>query len=136
MSLRRRHGSGNVLLFLTVLPIAPLVDISLVLVVFLIAAMQADAQRSLPVALPKAGTAAVSETAAFAVSIDQAGAVSVGGRSVTPAELTAAAKGRAQATIRADAKVAHGTVVGVVDALRKAGVDKIYYAATPGIIEW
>ncbi len=136
MTLRRRHGSGNVLLFLTVLPIAPLVDISLVLVVFLIAAMQADAQRSLPVALPKAGTAAVGDAVPFAVNVDRAGVVRIGGRSVTSTELTAAAKGQTQATIRADAKVEHGTVVGVVDALRKAGVDKIYYAATPGVVEW
>ncbi|MBA3686804.1 MAG: biopolymer transporter ExbD [Planctomycetes bacterium] len=136
MSLRRRHGPSNALLFLTVLPIAPLVDISLVLVVFLIAVMQADAQRALPVALPKAGTAAATVGASFAVSIDRSGVVRVDGRSVTPAELSASAKGRAQATIRADAKVDHGTVVGVVDALRKAGVDKIFYAATPGVVEW
>ena len=138
MTLRRRHGQANVLLFLTVLPITPLVDVSLVLVVFLIACVEGgkDPGQSLPVALPKAGTAETAPVQALSVSIDRGGAVKVGGRGVTPAELAAAAKGIRQAIIHADAKVAHGTVVGVVDTLRKAGVGTIASATTPGAIEW
>ena len=138
MTLRRRHGQGNVLLFLTVLPITPLVDVSLVLVVFLIACVEGgkDPTHSLPVALPKAGTSEQAPSQSLAVSIDRSGAVKVGGRGVTPADLALAAKGVRQAIIHADAKVAHGTVVGVVDTLRKAGVGTIAYATTPGAIEW
>ena len=54
VALRRRHGSGNVLLFLTVLPITPLVDISLLLLCFFLLAGQATVHRDLPVTLPKA----------------------------------------------------------------------------------
>lgn len=138
MTLRRRHGQANVLLFLTVLPITPLVDVSLVLVVFLIACVEGgkDPAHALPVALPKAGTSAPATTEALLVSIDRGGAVRVAGREVTPADLAIAAKGARLATIHADAKVAHGTVVGVVDTLRKAGVGTIAYATTPGAIEW
>jgi len=138
MTLRRRHGQANVLLFLTVLPITPLVDVSLVLVVFLIACVDGgkDPARALPVALPRAGSATAPASEALAVTIDRGGAVRVDGRTVTPAELAAAAKGVRTATIHADAKVAHGTVVGVVDTLRKAGVGTIAYATVPGAIEW
>ena len=138
MTLRRRHGQTNILLFLTVLPITPLVDVALVLVVFLIACVEGGKEpaHALPVALPKAGSAAPAATGALAVYIDRAGAVRVAGRDVTPAELAIAAKGARLATIHADAKVAHGTVVGVVDTLRRAGVGTIAYATTPGAIEW
>ena len=138
MTLRRRHGQTNILLFLTVLPITPLVDVALVLVVFLIACVEGGKEpaHALPVALPKAGSSAPAATGALAVYIDRAGAVRVAGRDVTPAELAIAAKGARLATIHADAKVAHGTVVGVVDTLRRAGVGTIAYATTPGAIEW
>jgi len=138
MTLRRRHGQGNVLLFLTVLPITPLVDVSLVLVIFLIAAVDGgkDPGHDLPVALPKAGSAATAATVALAVHIDRGGVVRVNGATVDPAGLAAAAKGVRAATIHADAKVAHGTVVGVVDTLRKAGVPTIAYATVPGVVEW
>lgn len=138
MTLRRRHGQTNILLFLTVLPITPLVDVSLVLVVFLIACVDGGKEpaHALPVALPKAGTAAPAATEALAVYIDRGGAVRVGGREVSPADLAIAAKGARLATIHADAKVAHGIVVGVVDTLRKAGVATIAYATAPGVVEW
>lgn len=138
MTLRRRHGQANVLLFLTVLPITPLVDVSLVLVVFLIACVDGGKEptRALPVALPRAGTGTAAPAASLEVAIDRGGQVRVGGRVVAPAELAVAAKGVRVATIHADAKVAHGTVVGVVDTLRKAGVATIAYATVPGAIEW
>jgi len=138
MTLRRRHGQTNILLFLTVLPITPLVDVSLVLVVFLIACVDGGKEpaRALPVALPKAGSSTAAPAQALAVYIDRGGQVRVAGRDVTPADLALAAKGARLATIYADAKVAHGTVVGVVDTLRKAGVGTIAYATVPGAIEW
>ena len=46
MALRRNHGQRNALLFLTVLPITPLVDISLLMVVFFVLASMTAVHRS------------------------------------------------------------------------------------------
>ena len=134
--LRRRHGANRVELALTVLPIAPMVDISLVLTVLLIATAHSDqADKSLPVSLPKAGSG-VSASPGVMVVIERSGAVRIGGVVVTPVQLAAAAAGAHQATIQADTHVAHGSVVGVVDVLRKAGIDKVYYATVDGVVDW
>jgi len=134
--LRRRHGPTRLELALTVLPIAPMVDISLVLVVLMIAANHGDqADKAVPVSLPKAATG-IAGASGLLVLVERSGAVRIGGAVVSPAQLSKAASGRVQATIQADAKVEHGTVVAVVDVLRKAGVEKVYYATTEGVVDW
>jgi biopolymer transport protein ExbD len=135
VTLRRRHGPTNALLFLTVLPITPLVDIALLLLGFFLLAGQAVAHRDLPVTLPKAGTGEAATTA-LVVSVDAGGAIAVAGRRVDLAELKRAASGAARVELHADAAVTHGKVVAVLDALRAAGAQKVYYAATPGVEEW
>jgi len=70
------------------------------------------------------------------VVIERSGIVRLGGVVVTPAQLATAVAGAHQATIQADAKVAHGSVVGVVDVLRTAGIDKVYYATVDGVVDW
>lgn len=134
--LRRRHGANRVELALTVLPIAPMVDISLVLTVLLIAAPHGDqADKAVPVSLPKAGTGTTGAPGLLVV-VERSGVVRIGGAVATPAQLAMAAAGKRQATVQADAKVAHGAVVGVVDVLRKAGVEKVYYATVDGVVDW
>jgi biopolymer transport protein ExbD len=39
-------------------------------------------------------------------------------------------------TLLADKQAKHGRVVEVVDALRKLGVQEIYYATAAGVEEW
>lgn len=134
MALRRRHGPTNALLFLTVLPITPLVDIALLLLGFFLLAGQA-AHRDLPVTLPKAGTAEAAHEA-LRVGIDRDGAVSVDGRGIDLEDLKRVAAGAERVELHADAAVAHGRVVAVVDALRAAGAKKVYYATTPGVVDW
>lgn len=134
--LRRRHGANRLELALTVLPIAPMVDILLVLVVLLLAAAPGDqAERAVPVSLPTAASAA-SGSPGLRVIVERSGVVLLGGARATPAELARAAAGQRQATVQADAKVAHGIVVGVVDVLRKAGVEKVHYATVDGVVDW
>ncbi len=134
--LRRRHGPGRLELALTVLPIAPMVDISLVLVVLMIAASHGDQpDKAVPVSLPKAGTGTTGASGLLVV-VERSGVVRVAGTVVTPAELAKASAGRRQATVQADTKVEHGTVVGVVDVLRKAGVGTVYYATVEGVVDW
>lgn len=133
--LRRRHGtqagSGQ-----TVLPLTPLIDISLMLAVLLIAVMDAEREdRNLPVELPKAETGQPARPG-FVVVIAADGSISVASERMDSAALGQAAVGREAAIIRADAAVAHGRVVAVVDVLRKAGVERILYAAEQGVVEW
>lgn len=135
MGLRRRHGPNNALLFLTVLPITPLVDISLLLLGFFMLAGQVAAHRELSVTLPKAGTAEAA-AAALNVAIGRDGAVTIAGRAVDLEELKASAAGAPRVALHADAAVPHGRVVAVVDALRAAGAGKVYYATTEGVEDW
>ena len=133
MALRRRHGPNNALLFLTVLPITPLVDIALLLLGFFLLAGQAITR--LPVTLPKAGTAEAA-TEALRVAIERDGALTLDGRAIELADLQRLAGGAERVELHADAAVAHGRVVAVVDALRAAGAQKVYYATTPGVLDW
>jgi biopolymer transport protein ExbD len=135
VALRRRHGADNVLLFLTVLPITPLVDISLLLLCFFLLAGQATVHRDLPVTLPKAGTAEQAAEA-LAVAIDRDGAVTLAGRPIAIDDLKRLAADAERVELHADAAVAHGKVVAVVDALRAAGAKKVYYATTPAVVDW
>ncbi|HYE04204.1 MAG TPA: biopolymer transporter ExbD [Planctomycetota bacterium] len=135
MALRRRHGPNNALLFLTVLPITPLVDIALLLLGFFLLAGQVAAHRELAVTLPKAGTAEA-PAAALSVAISRDGAVSVGGEPVDLAQLKLIAADAPRVALHADAAVAHGRVVAVVDVLRAAGAGKVFYATTEGVSDW
>jgi len=134
-TLIRRHGPGSGATQ-TVLPLTPLIDISLMLAVLLIAVMDADREeQQLPVQLPEAATGEAARPA-FVVSIAADGSVHLGSDSVDAQALAAAAQGREAAVIRADGAVAHRLVIGVVDVLRKAGVQRILYATESGLEEW
>lgn len=134
-ALQRRHGPGTGA-SATVLPLTPLIDISLMLAVLLIAVMDAErSETNLPVQLPAAGSGQAT-TGGFTITIDAEGQVSLGGALVTTDALRAAAQGQQSAIIRADGAVEHRQVVAVVDVLRQAGVQRILYGTEPGIVEW
>jgi biopolymer transport protein ExbD len=119
-----------------VLPLTPLIDISLMLAVLLIAVMRADPEsKHVPVQLPEAETGQKARPG-FVISIAANGTVSLGQDSVDVTQLSAAAVGKEAAIIRADGAVAHSRVVAVVDILRKAGVSRILYATNQGVVEW
>ena len=44
--------------------------------------------------------------------------------------------GKPVVTLLADKMARHGRVIEVVDALRKLGVEQIYYATAAGVEEW
>jgi len=120
----------------TVLPLMPLIDISLMLAVLLIAVMDADRQETqVPVQLPAAASGQASEPG-LVITIDGEGATSVAGKPVAVAELRQIAQGQAAAVIRADGAVPHRQVIAVVDVLRQAGVQRILYGTEPGVVEW
>jgi biopolymer transport protein ExbD len=135
-TLRRRHGSRHALLFTTVLPITPLVDISLMLVVFfLLTSLTGAGAHAVPVVLPKAGTASKAAATTVDLAIDRDGRMTIGGQQVTLAELRGRVTSTSIVMIHADAQVAHGRVIAAVDAVRQTGVERIFYATVKATVE-
>jgi biopolymer transport protein ExbD len=132
MALRRRHGRHHALLFTTVLPITPLIDVALMLVVFFLMVQSAPEHQVLPVVLPKAATGQQSQQESADVSIDRSGKITFANQQVTLAQLKTALAKAPSVTVHADNDASHGRVIAVVDALRQAGVGKVYYASLAG----
>lgn len=131
MGLRRRHGGSR-----TALDFTALVDIALVLVVYFVLASQAAQSRDLPVSLPQAGTGTRPAVGTLDLVIDAGGALTLKGRQLQVADLGTVVQGQPKVTLLADKQARHGRVVEVVDALRKLGVQEIYYATAAGVEEW
>lgn len=129
--LRRRHRRDRQSLDFT-----SLVDIALVLVVFFMLSAQAGGLRNLPVALPQAGTAEAVHADSLEIAIDRGGSISVHGRQVGVKELPEFVRGARRIILMADAEAKHGRVVEVVDALRRAGAQDIYFATSPTVQDW
>jgi biopolymer transport protein ExbD len=129
--LRRRHRRASQSLDFT-----SLVDIALVLVVFFLLSAQAGGLRNLPVALPQAGTADAARADSLEIAIDRGGSISVHGRHIVMKELADLAKSASRIILLADADARHGRVVEVVDALRRAGAQDIYFATSPTVQDW
>ncbi len=129
--LRRRHSRQRGTLDFT-----SLVDIALVLVVFFVLTSQTIEMRSLPVALPAAGTADAATPVSLELVVDAGGALTCRGRALQLKELPSVVGGATRATVLADAQARHGRVVEVVDALRHAGVAEVYFATRTRVEDW
>jgi biopolymer transport protein ExbD len=119
--------------------VTPLVDVTMVLLVVFMVTAKLVASTALPVDLPKAATGGAVQTV-LAVSIDARGALSVDGAALGgEGELGARARAAAsrdrelRAVVHADAAVAHGRVVRVMDVLRTSGVSRLAFAVEPSV---
>jgi biopolymer transport protein ExbD len=120
---------------ITGINVTPLVDITLVLLIIFMVTAKLIAGQGVPLDLPKAATAGVTQTV-LTVEIGDHGNVSINGQSVAdrPA-LEQKAKSALgddpalRALISASARASHGTVLQVMDSLRKVGLTKIAFAA-------
>lgn len=131
MALRRRHGRNR-----SALDFTALVDIALVLVVYFVLASQAAQSRDLPVSLPQAGTGTKPAVGTLDLVIEAGGGMLFKGKPLEVLDLAALVKGQPKVTLLADKQAKHGRVVEVVDALRKLGVQEIYFATAAGVEEW
>ena len=120
---------------ITGINVTPLVDITLVLLIIFMVTAKLIAGQSVPLDLPKAATAGVTQTV-LTVEIDDRGRVSANGQPVADRlALEAKAQGALsddpalRALISASARASHGTVLQVMDSLRKVGLTKIAFAA-------
>jgi len=125
-SLRRRQRRGG----RGLADLTPLVDITLMLVVFLLLTAQTVDRGVLPVDLPAALSAeeeAGREPRVLRVTVTAAGGVLHLGRELTLEQLRDLAGAHRRAVIDADAASPHGRVVAVVDVLRQAGLEEVAY---------
>jgi biopolymer transport protein ExbD len=111
----------------------PMVDVMMLLVIFfMMSTTFILANPGLPVNLPKAAAAADQPPENIVVIISQDGQLAVGDRVISLGELrsllAAVAVKQPVVYLKADKEVRHGTVVEVMDEIRKAGISKLSVA--------
>jgi biopolymer transport protein ExbD len=128
------HSSNNEEA-ITGINVTPLVDITLVLLIIFMVTAKLIAGQGVPLDLPKAATAGATQTV-FTVEVDDQGKVSANGQPVQDRVVLEQTAKRAlgddpalRALISASARSSHGTVLQVMDTLRKVGLTKIAFAA-------
>lgn len=106
--------------------LAPMVDVTLTLVVFLLLNSEGLDVRTIPVHLPQAASADSKEHA-VSLQITAQGSISLNGQNLEIDQLSEHFGQGSSVTIYADQDARHGRVTAVVDRLRAAGVEHIYY---------
>jgi biopolymer transport protein ExbD len=113
--------------------VTPLVDITLVLLIVFMVTAKLIVSQAIPFDLPKAATGGATQVV-FTVSVDPGGRVSADGQEVRDDEALRRAAGDAlqrdrdiRTVVQASSSVAHGSVIHVLDELRKAGVRRIAF---------
>jgi len=121
---------------ITGINVTPLVDITLVLLIIFMVTARLIAGQGIPLDLPKAATAGVTQTT-LTVAVDANGSISANGKPVVGEQALFDQARRAvrdnpllRTVISASSATNHGSVMGVVDTLRKAGATRIAFAAT------
>ncbi len=119
--------------------VTPLVDIVLVLLVILMVTASYVASKTIPMDLPKAATGGDVPTT-LAISIDERGQVYLDAEPITKQALRAriaaahTASSDARATIAADGRVPHASVVEIIDLLRREDVVKFAIQVDPATL--
>jgi len=116
----------------------PLIDcFFLLLVFFIFGVFSMTTQRGIVVDLPSAATSASTREEALTVSLDRHGAIWFHREAMTLPSLTQrlqdehATHAGTLVVINADAGVSHGQVVSVLDAVRRAGFQRVALQTTP-----
>lgn len=122
------------------LMIIPMIDIIFFLLVFFMMSMLSMVvQKSMPLTLPQAESAKVSMTRNIPITITADGGIYYERDLMSLSELTArltedAARGEDISVIlRGDTAASYGTVVQIMDVVKRLGIEKVYIATnTPG----
>ena len=114
--------------------VIPLIDIMFfLLAAFMLVSLSMTHLRRVPVNLPEASTGTVeTKTPAYQIAIDANGVTTWEGNIVTLSEITARLKAAAvpdesRVLISADEEARHKQVLGVLNAVRDAGVEKVSF---------
>lgn len=114
--------------------VTPLVDITLVLLVIFIVTAKLVVTPAVPLDLPKASQSEELQTI-LSVIVPADGSIQVDGVATDEAALEAKARSalardpELRAVIQADRAVSHGRVMGVLDALKSAGLVRVAFGA-------
>ncbi len=110
--------------------VTPFVDIILVVLIIFMVTTPIIMNPSVKINLPKAASGEDTVPSQLNISIQKTGEIFLNGKASTINEVatyvkqTVAAKPELQAIISADAEVAHGKVIEVIDAVKTSGVTK------------
>src|SRR5688572_9559531 len=117
--------------------VTPLVDVTLVLLIVFMVTAKIIVSQGMPMDLPKAASGEEVQNV-FSVELTMVGRTRVDSSAVANddaiSELAKQAKAKnkdIRAVIRADKKVEHGRVIGVLALLKQAGIAKIAFAVAP-----
>ena len=114
--------------------VIPLIDIMFfLLAAFMLVSLSMTHLQRVPINLPEASTGIPeTKTPPVQIAVDAAGVITWEGLIVTPSEITArlktlAAPADTRVMISADAESRHRQVLGVLNAVREAGVEKVSF---------
>ena len=114
--------------------IIPLIDIMFfLLAAFMLVSLSMTQLHRVPIELPEASTGvADAKTPPFQIAIDASGVTTWDGKIVTLSEITTRLKAEAKpdetrVLIAADAEARHKQVLGVLNAIRDAGIEKVSF---------
>ena len=114
--------------------VVPLIDIMFfLLAAFMLVSLSMTQLHRVPIALPEASTGiAESKTPPFQIAIDANGVTTWDGKIITLTEITDRLKAEAapdetRVLIAADAEARHKQVLGVLNAVREAGIVKVSF---------
>ncbi|GGL67568.1 biopolymer transporter ExbD [Deinococcus aerolatus] len=130
---RRMRDSGDGVTF----DFAPMVDVVLLLLIFFFLTSSLGArQNALPLDLPRASTTVQETPALPIVSVDRAGKLFLNGQETTLTKLGGQLKpllGPSDGVVglRADERGSYGTVVRVMDVIKKAGGERLALGTRP-----
>jgi biopolymer transport protein ExbD len=121
--------------------VTPLVDITLVLLIVFMVTAKLIVSEAIPFDLPKAATGGATQVV-FTVSLDAHGRVRADGHEMQgdeslrrAAHEALARDGEIRTVVQASSAVAHGSVIHVLDELRKAGVRRIAFGVDRAALE-
>jgi len=119
-----------------ILDLTPMVDVVFLLIIFfMVSTTFITLETGLPVDLPQATTAESQAQGLPTVTVDADGQVYLGGSAISeealvPAlETLLAERNTGVVILRADQNVSHGTTVRIMDAIKRAGAERVAIAA-------
>lgn len=120
-----------------VLNVVSLIDVLFLLLLFFVVSTTFLSSPAIQLELPKAQNAEVVEQSPIVVYVDENGSTFLNDEPVDMALLPAALKGKLDANedkaviLKADSRVSHGAVVGILDIVKGAGARRLVVATQP-----
>lgn len=111
--------------------ISPLIDVMFILLIFFVVTMAFAEKSALEIDRPKSEKASQSPEKALNIFVEKSGRISVAGAyvSIDSLEKIASLRGEKNAVIDSDASVKISTIVEIMDACSRAGIEKVFIAS-------